>query len=134
MSDRMQAELFSAANLAPTVKIPQAPVLVPHYEWPFPGMSPSDSARAGIAMSSEFTEAIIATIKAHPDRAGTDAQVLALIPDDWKALLGPWAHGSIEDWQGRPHGIKVTQVMHEGPGGGFHREYRIEEAGNGHRH
>ncbi|WP_454676457.1 hypothetical protein [Achromobacter marplatensis] len=81
-------------------------------------------------MSSEFIETIIATIKAKPDRAGTDAQVLALIPEDWKTLLGPWAHGSIEDRQGRPHGIRVTQVMHEGAGGGFHREYRIEETGN----
>lgn len=130
MRDRMQIELFSAANLAPTVKIPPAPILVPHYDWPFPGMSPSDSARAGIAMSREFLDTIVATIKANPGRAGTDAQVLALIPEDWKALLGTWAHGSIEDRDGRPHGIKVTQVMHEGPGGGFHREYRIEEAGN----
>ena len=130
MADRMQAELFSAANLAPTVKIPPAPILPPHYDWPFPGMSPSDSARAGIAMSSDFTDTIIAVIKANPDRAGTDAQVLALIPADWKALLGPWAHGSIEDRQGRPHCIRVTQVMHEGPGGGFHREYRIDGEGN----
>lgn len=130
MPNRMQAELFSAANLAPTVRIPTAPKLVPHYDWPFPGMSPSDSARAGMSMSSEFIETIIATIKAKPDRAGTDAQVLALIPEDWKTLLGPWAHGSIEDRQGRPHGIRVTQVMHEGAGGGFHREYRIEETGN----
>lgn len=130
MRDRMQIELFSAANLAPTVKVPPAPTLVPHYDWPFPGMSPSDSARAGIAMSSEFTDTIIAVMKANPGRAGTDVQVLALIPEDWKALLGPWAHGRIEDRQGRPHGIRVTQVMHEGPGGGFHREYRIEEAGN----
>lgn len=130
MRERMQAELFSAANLAPTVKIPPAPILVPHYDWPFPGMSPSDSARAGIAMSREFIDTIIAVIKANPARAGTDAQVLALIPEDWKALLGAWAHGSIEDRDGRPHGIKVTRVTHEGPGGGFHREYRIEEAGN----
>ncbi|VFR81167.1 hypothetical protein ISE1_2713 [plant metagenome] len=126
----MQRDLFGAANLAATVVIPPAPVLAPHYEWPYPGLSPEDSARAGLSGSSEYAQVIIATILAYPDRAGTDAQVLALLPDDWKRLLGRVAHGSICDRQGRPHGIAVTHVTHEGPGGGFHLAYRITEDGH----
>lgn len=124
-------DLFSPANLAASVEIPAAPVLIPHNKWPFPGMSPEDSARASLARTSEYTAVIAATIKRHGSWA-TQSQVLALVPADWRTLLGKFAHGHLSDWQAKQHGIIAKYVHHDD--GGFHFEYEpIDEYGSAER-
>jgi len=119
----IQPDLFSTVDMAPAVELPPAPSLVPHSDWPFPGMSPEDSARAAITLGVQYTELLAAIIK----RDGgpiTDSQVLAAVPEDWRALLGPWAHGHLTHSQGRTHGIHVEYVAHDGDGkGGYHFNY-----------
>jgi len=117
----MQADLFSLANLVTTVPIPPAPVLRPHTTWPFPGETPEDSARAGLANSCKHADMVAAVVLAQGGAELTDSQVLALVPTDWRALLGPFAHGSISPWEGEQRGIDVRYVAHEG--GGFHFTY-----------
>jgi len=34
-----QLSLFGASNLAITVAMPQAPTLIPHTNWPYPGVN-----------------------------------------------------------------------------------------------
>lgn len=118
----MQQSLFSPWNLASTVQIPMAPVLVPHI-WPFPGMTPEDSARAGIANSDEYRDMLAAVIKSQGGAELTRGQVLALIPGDWKELCGQYTHASLDIRHGDEHGIKVKYVSHED--GGFHFTYQV---------
>lgn len=118
----MQADLFTARNQAEGISIAPAPPLVPH-AWPYPGMTPEDSARACIANSSEFADVVAAVVLRHGGDTMTGAEVLAAIPEDWRTLLGPWAHGSLSHRRGEARGVDVKYVHHEG-GGGFHFEYR----------
>lgn len=118
----MQADLFSARSAASSITYPPAPVLKPH-DWPYPGMSPEDSARASLSRSSEYIEVVALAILSRGGDLMTGAEVLAAIPEDWRKLLGPWAHGSMSQRQGEARGIEVKYVYHEGAGG-FHFQYR----------
>lgn len=121
----IQASLFDASNLAATVEIPMAPPLVPH-QWPFPGMTPEDSARAAIAGSEEYADMLAAVIQREGGATLIGKQVLALIPSDWRELCGKYAHGSIGWTQGEKRGIKTDYVTHDG--GGHHFTYQAIEA------
>jgi hypothetical protein len=119
-----QASLFSLSNMALTVQIPSAPALVPH-KWPFPGMTPEDSARAGIANSDEYDDMLAAVIKFQGSAVLTKKQVLALVPDDWRDLCREYTHGSLDFRTGEERGIQVKYVPHDG--GGFHFTYQAME-------
>lgn len=58
--------------------------------------------------------------------AGAEAK--ELLPADWKALLGRWAHAALSQWQAELHGIRVEYVSH-GADGGHHWQYRVEQGG-----
>jgi len=113
-----QALLFSPSNLAKTVQIPTAPDLVPH-QWPFPGMTPEDSARAGIANSEEYFDMLAAVIKAQGSSELTKHQVLALVPAEWRALCGKYAHGSLCYRSANKRAIEVKYVHHDDHGHHF---------------
>lgn len=121
----IQDDLFSAKSLAATVVLPPAPELQPH-AWPYPGLTPEDSARAALAMSSVYTDLVASVVKARADEKLTTSQVLALIPETWRDLLGKWAHGSLSPRQGEQRGVEVKYVSHDG--GGFHFEYQAMDA------
>lgn len=124
---RMQRDLFSPANLASSAVIPAAPQLIAH-QWPYPGLSGEDSARSSLTQSAQFVEVIALTIKRAGAALITDAEVEALLPADWKALLGRWAHAALSQWQAELHGIRVEYVSH-GADGGHHWQYRVEQGG-----
>ncbi|CAM4080864.1 hypothetical protein BOTU111921_10600 [Bordetella tumbae] len=119
-----QIDLFSAVNTARTQALPSAPPLVPHTDWPFPGLSPEDSTRAAIRLSSQYTELLSTIIKRHGGPI-IDSHVVAALPEDWRTLLGKWAHGNLSYGEAKAHGIHVEYVAHDGDGkGGFHFRYR----------
>jgi hypothetical protein len=120
-----QQSLFGPANLAKAVQIPPAPKLVPHYGWPLPGMTPETSAQASMATSPSYHEMLAAVIKARGTGPLTAQQVLAIVPQDWRELCGPYAHGNIAKWCANRHGIEITWTDHEGKGG--HLGYRAVE-------
>jgi len=120
--NQLQASLFDARNLAATVQFPEAPVLVPHSDWPFPGLTPEESAQASLAISSQYLDLVAAVIQSQAGAKLTGTQVLALIPSDWRKLLGRFAHGSIGGAAGEQRGIKSEYVSHDG--GGFHFTYQ----------
>jgi len=128
--DQMSFDLV----IAPKVdEAPRAPLLAPlaarHQAYPFPGMTPEDCARSAIANSEEFADAIAWTLRC-PGAGGprTASQILAALPQDWRDLLGKWAHGSLTQWRARARGIRETYVAHDG-GHGFHFSYVIETTG-----
>lgn len=118
----MQADLFSTRSFASTVTIPPAPELVPHSSWPFPGLTPEDSARGNIANSAEYADMLAALVLSRGGDELTGGQVLTLVPADWRALLGRFAHSSMAPRQAEERGIAVRYVGHEGRG--FHFTYR----------
>jgi hypothetical protein len=120
-----QLSLFSPTNLAATVQIPPAPKLVPHYSWPYPGMTPETSAQASAAESAAYQEMLAAVIKAQGSRHLMAREVLAAVPQDWRELCGAYAHGHIANWCAGKHGIEITWTDHEGKGG--HLGYRVVE-------
>jgi hypothetical protein len=120
-----QQSLFSPANLAATVHIPPAPKLVPHYGWPYPGMTPETSAQASAASTEEYQEMLAAVIKAQGAAHLMAREVLAAVPQDWRDLCGAYAHGNIANWCANRHGIEITWTDHEGKGG--HLGYRAME-------
>jgi hypothetical protein len=122
----LQRSLFDPQNLAATVEIPKAPDLVPH-EWPFPGMTPEDSARAAIAISDEYHDMLAAVIKSQGGAELTRQQVLALVPHDWRSLLGKYGHMALDFRTGAERGIEVKYVSHDG--GGFHFTYQAVSTG-----
>jgi hypothetical protein len=117
----MQQSLFSAWNLASTVQIPKAPALVPH-KWPFPGMTPEDSARAGIANSEEYRDMLAAVIKSQGGAEMTAKQIMALVPADWREVCREYAFCNLDFRCGEQRGIQVKYVPHDG--GGFHFTYQ----------
>ena len=111
-------DLFSPENLASTVEIPCAPKLIPHDRWPFPGLTPVESAQACWPGSPEYADMLAAVIKSQGGAELTKQQVLALIPKDWRDLVGRFADGSIGWSAGEQRGISSKYVPHDG--GGFH--------------
>jgi hypothetical protein len=120
---KAQQSLFDPQNLASTVVIPNAPALVAH-SWPFPGLTPEDSARAAWSGSEEYADMLAAVIQSQGGSEITSQQVLALVPADWRELLGQFAHGSIGWTQGEQRGIKTKYVPHDG--GGFHFTFQAD--------
>lgn len=119
-----QAQLFGAANLAATVQIPEPPAVVPH-SWPFPGITPEDSARAAIANSPEYADMLAAVIKSQGAAKLTAGQVFNLIPQDWRQVCGRYTHASLDVRRGKERGIEVVYVSHDN--GGFHWTYAAAE-------
>lgn len=117
-----QSDLFSVKNLAAFVDIPRAPVLVPHSEWPYPGMTPEDSARSALANSSEHADMLAQVVHSQGGAKLTAGQVLSLVPADWRDLLGPFAHAHLTQREGEQRSIQVGYVPHEG--GGCHFTYQ----------
>lgn len=118
-----QMQLFGPSNFPQVDGLPPAPRLVPH-DWPFPGMTPEDSARAALSMSNEFADVYVTTIKRHAGGGVlTDMQIKALLPQDWLDLLGPWASRNLCQRECEKYDIEGKHVIHEG--GGFHWEYRV---------
>lgn len=100
-----------------------APKLVPH-AWPYPGLTPIESAQAGLAMSEEFADVIAATFLSQSASVLTTLQVERLLPQEWRDLLGPYTHASLSSLQAERRGIEAKYVGHDG--GGFHFEYRVK--------
>lgn len=117
-----QRSLFDLSDLPVKVELPIAPKLVPHNEWPFPGMTPEDSARAAIAASKEYADMLAAVIHSQGGAPLIGKQVLSLIPKDWRDLCGSYAHGSIGWTEGELRGVKSNYVSHDGAG--FHFTYQ----------
>ncbi len=92
-------------------------------DWPFPGLTAAETAQSRLARSPEFTAVIAATILSLDLAVMAESQVIAALPDEWKAALGDWVHGRLTDYEAKPYGIEVTFVAHEGSGG-FHFTYR----------
>lgn len=124
----MQQDLFSAANLASSIAIPPPPVLDvgPWRAWPFPGCSPEDCAKCSLASSKEYLDVIAATIKRNASMKLTDEGVLALIPHDWREILGRYAHGNLPPRLAEDYGIR-TEFLDHAPAFGFSWVYHIEE-------
>lgn len=119
-----QLSLFQPANVAPSVQIPPAPTRLPH-TWPYPGMTPITSAQSSMAGSAEYHEMLAAVIKLTGGHNLTTAQVLALVPQDWRDLCGKFAHGNVANWCAEKHDIAISYVSHDG--GGFHFAYQAQE-------
>lgn len=107
---------------AAAADLPPAPILIPHTSWPYPGMTPEDSARAAIVSSEQYGEMLASVIKSKGDARMTTQEVLAAVPKEWRALCGRFAHGNISRSLGDKHGIESIYVNHDGHG--FHFEYR----------
>lgn len=119
----MQSDLFSVANLAATVAIPPPPpALVLSLGWPFPGMTPEDCARASLASSDDYADMLAAIVKSQGGAELTDGQLFALIPADWRELLGRYAHALLCPRIGEARGLRVRYVSHDGRG--FHWTYQ----------
>jgi hypothetical protein len=116
-----QPGLFDPTSLAATVAIPTAPALEPH-AWPYPGLTPENSARAAWGISSEYADMLAAVVQQQAGAELTSGQVLALVPTDWRELLGEWVHASLCPRQGAERGIEVRYVHHDG--GGHHFTYQ----------
>ena len=119
-----QPDLFSPANLAGTVYMPLAPRLVPH-DWPYPGLTPEESAQAAIANSEAYYDMLAAVIKQQGEAVLTRQHVLTLIPEDWRQVCGRFAHGCLDVRPANQRGIDAKYVGHDD--GGFHFEYRVIE-------
>ncbi|WP_432263507.1 hypothetical protein [Cupriavidus sp. TMH.W2] len=97
--------------------------------WPYPGLTPVETAQSALAQSREFKAAIAAAILSGAALLATEAMVRAWLPQDWKDALGRFFHASLCAREGEEHGIHVKYVPHDG--GGYHYEYRVME---GRRH
>lgn len=109
----MQTDLFSAASLACTIQVPPAPVLdIARYQaWPFPGCTPRETAQGGMALSDEYADMLAAVIKAQGGNQLSSDGVMALIPDDWRKLMGKYLHASMVEWKCKPRGIELSYLM-----------------------
>lgn len=120
-----QLGLFDARNVAATIEVPPAPVLVPHVHWPFPGLTPEESARAAVVSSEAYKDMLSAVIKSQGGAELTGQQVLALVPSEWRQLCGRFAYVSLGMRCGEKRGILVKYVAHDD--GGFHFTYQAVE-------
>jgi hypothetical protein len=120
-----QIDLFSAENLASTEQVPPAPKLIPHTDWPYPGMTPEASAQSAMSGTEAYHQMLAAVIKAHGGGRLTGKQVLAMVPTDWRELCGRFAHATLPNWTAKEHGIEIIYVPHDD--GGLHFEYRAED-------
>lgn len=120
-----QQSLFSAANLAATVQIPVPPELVPHTDWPFPGLTPNESAQAALVKSPAYFDMLASVIKSKGPGPHTKGQIMAAIPPNWAELCGRFTHAGIDFRDCEQRGIKLTYVPHDD--GGLHFTYSVPE-------
>lgn len=108
----MQTDLFSAASLARTIPLPPAPTLdiARYQEWPFPGCTPRECAQAALAFSNEYADMLAAVIKTQGGNQLSGDGVKALIPGDWRKLMGKYLHASMTEWQCNPRGIELSYL------------------------
>ena len=108
----MQCDLFSAASLAPTIQVPPAPALdlASFQEWPSPGYTPRECAQAALSRSSEYMDMLAAVVKAQSGNRLSSDGLKALIPDDWRKLIGKYLHASMVEWQCKPRGIELSYL------------------------
>lgn len=108
----MQIDLFSAASLACTIQVPPAPALdIAHYQaWPFPGSTPRECAQADLARSGSYLDMLAAVIKTQGGTQLSSDGVKALIPADWRKLLGKYLHATMVEWQCKPRGIELSYL------------------------
>ena len=123
----MQADLFSAASLARTIAVPAAPVLdIGRYqEWPFPGCTPRETAQAALASRPEYSDMLAAVIKTQGGISLSKDGLRALIPDEWRKLLGKYTHASMTEGQCKQRGIEISYLPR--PDGGFVTMYQPQE-------
>lgn len=108
----MQADLFSAAALACTIQVPPAPELDigRHQAWPFPGYTPRECAQAALARSSAYLDMLAAVVKTQGGNQLSSDGLKALIPEDWRKLMGKYLHASMVEWQCKPRGIELSYL------------------------
>lgn len=108
----MQIDLFSAASLACAVQVPPAPALdiARHQAWPYPGVTARECAQTSVAMSDEYQDMLAAVIKTQGGTQLSSDGVKALIPDDWRKLLGKFLHATMVEWQCKPRGIELSYL------------------------
>ncbi len=94
--------------------------------FPYPGLTPRESAQSALAQSPEFKAAIAAVIQSGP-AVVVESQVRAAIPKDWEAALGRFCHAHLCQREADAYGIDVKYVSHGGSGG-HHWEYRVRGA------
>jgi len=129
-ADQMSFDLVVALKIDDPPRAPLlAPIAARYQAYPFPGMTPEDCARSAIANSEEFADVIAWTLNG-PGGGGprTGSQILVALPQDWRDLLGRWAHGRLTQRQAQARGIRDTYVGHDG--GGFHFSYAADQAGS----
>ena len=109
----MQADLFSAVNIASTIQVPLAPELdiAPYLEWPQPGFTPRECAIATLSRSGKYLDMLAAVIKTQGGTQLSSDGVKALIPEDWRQLMGKWLHATMVEWQCKPRGIEFSCLM-----------------------
>lgn len=118
-----QITLFGAANMAQAMEVPPAPGrLVPHKNWPFPGMTPEASAQSALTRSREFFEMLLAVFRCSGRERLSSQELLCMVPADWRNVCGQYTHSTIPAWVASEHGIECHRVEHDGGGGHF--EYR----------
>lgn len=79
--------------------------------WPFPGCTPRETAQSGMALSDEYADMLAAVIKAQGGNQLSSDGVMALIPDDWRKLMGKYLHASMVEWKCKPRGIELSYLM-----------------------
>lgn len=129
----MQNDLFSAASLACTIQVPAAPSLAigRYQEWPFPGNTPTECAQACMARSGEYADMLAAVIKTQGGIELSSDGVKALIPEDWRKMMGKYLHATMVDWQCKPRGIELRYLMR--PDGMPVCMYRAEDCTAAHK-
>lgn len=68
------------------------------------------SAQAALAGSSEYMDMLAAVIKSEGGNQLSSAGVKALIPSDWRKLIGKHLHASMTEWQCKPRGIELSYL------------------------
>lgn len=108
----MQTDLFSAAALAHTIEVPPAPELdiARHQANPYPGYTPLECAQASMVRSAEYLDMLAAVIKRQGGTQLSSEGLKALIPDDWRRLVGKYLHATMVEWQCKPRGIELSYL------------------------
>lgn len=108
----MQIDLFSAASLARAIQVPPAPMLdlSRHQAWPLPGYTPRECAQAALSRSSEYMDMLSAVVKTQGGNQLSSDGLKALIPADWRKLMGKYLHASMVEWQCKPRGIELSYL------------------------
>lgn len=64
-----------------------------------------------MAMSDEYHDMLAAVIKTQGGIQLSSDGVMALIPDDWRKLMGKYLHASMVEWRCKPRDIELSYLM-----------------------